>query len=294
MKNLIILILVLLAGCIPLSFVKANNNLTIEADECNFQYGGDSCESKIHINNSTGKILTNGQAIIHIDYNDSNFDGIGIEVLYNNVSSSNWINGSLIFDGFDINTGETLSSIDIITAPNLYPGTYDFSLELKGDEYTTPPVDVGGNGGGSSYYIPPVKTIEPVDPINIDKGILDGDIIRNPNTEGIAQFDIYIVKIIGDKKFRRLILSPTVFESYDHLRWEDVKLVSQDTMNLYTISNLVRCINDYKVYQLFPSGDTGSKRHLDMSAAEFERQGYDWDSVYIINKTDRDSYVSEN
>ncbi|MFH1612070.1 MAG: hypothetical protein ABH887_02275, partial [bacterium] len=46
--------------------------------------------------------------------------------------------------------------------------------------------------------------------------IVDGDLIRNPNAEGMASFDIYIAKTVGEKNFKRLILSPHVFESYGH------------------------------------------------------------------------------
>ena len=52
--------------------------------------------------------------------------------------------------------------------------------------------------------------------------------------------DIYIVKITGSKLFKRLILNPTIFESYGHLRWEDVISVSPQTLNQYRTSDLVR------------------------------------------------------
>ncbi|MCG2809564.1 MAG: hypothetical protein L6275_04485, partial [Candidatus Portnoybacteria bacterium] len=110
----------------------------------------------------------------------------------------------------------------------------------------------------------------------------DGDLIRNPNAEDSTKFDIYIVKIVGVKKFKRLILSPSVFESYGHLKWENVQDVSQATMDEYIISNLVRVEGDEKVYQLFPSGDTGTK--------EIMNQGYDSDSIYTVNSIDINSY----
>ncbi|MEA1937009.1 MAG: hypothetical protein U9N04_02775, partial [Patescibacteria group bacterium] len=126
--------------------------------------------------------------------------------------------------------------------------------------------------------------------------IINGDIIRNPNAEGVAQFDIYIVKTINNEKFKRLILSPHVFESYGHLKWENIKLVDQDTINSYAISSLVRCfdpennINDPKIYKLTLNNDTGTKEHLNMTASEFEAV-YDWDAVYNINVVDRDAYL---
>ena len=135
----------------------------------------------------------------------------------------------------------------------------------------------------------PEPIIEP-EP-DIDTTIKDSDLIRNPNAEGIDSLDIYIVKLVGDKKFKRLILSPHVFESYEHLNWEDVKDVNQETMDVYIISNLTRAIGDDKVYELFSSGDTGTKKWLNITAEEFVNQEYDSDSIYEINSTDIGSYA---
>jgi len=120
--------------------------------------------------------------------------------------------------------------------------------------------------------------------------IIDGDLIRNPNAQDITKFDIYIVKLINNKKFKRLILSPHVFESYEHLSWDNIKNIDQTTMDVYTTSNLVRAANNTKVYKLTADGDTGIKQWLNITAEEFISQGYDSDSIYEINATDRDAY----
>ncbi|MBU2579496.1 SH3 domain-containing protein [Candidatus Parcubacteria bacterium] len=129
--------------------------------------------------------------------------------------------------------------------------------------------------------------------------IIDGDLIRNPNASGMAQFDIYIVKLANGKMFKRLILSPHVFESYEHFDkngngspWDDVKDVAQSVMNEYTVSDLVRAVGDSKVYQLIASGDTGTKRWMNMTAARFANRGHDSDSIYEINETDRNAYAT--
>ena len=129
--------------------------------------------------------------------------------------------------------------------------------------------------------------------------VSEGDLIRNPNTEGMAQFDIYIVKMINSKKFKRLILSPHVFESYEHFDknengspWDDVKDVSQSVMNEYTNSDLVRAVGDSKVYKLVATGDTGTKQWVNMTVTQFASQGYDSNSIYEINVTDRNAYTT--
>jgi len=122
--------------------------------------------------------------------------------------------------------------------------------------------------------------------------IIDGDLIRNPNAQDSTKFDIYIVKLVNNKKFKRLILSPHVFESYEHLSWGDVKDVNETTMNSYIFSDLIRAVQDLKVYKLTANGDTGTKQWLNITAEEFESQGYDNDSIYEINSTDRDAYIT--
>jgi hypothetical protein len=116
--------------------------------------------------------------------------------------------------------------------------------------------------------------------------ISDGDLIKTAVHE-----NVYIVKIVGVKKFKRLILNPDIFNQYAHLKWENIKTVSEATFGQYQLSYIVREINDFRVYQLFPDEDTGTKRWLNMSAQEFSALGLDWDSLYIINQHERDSYV---
>ena len=114
--------------------------------------------------------------------------------------------------------------------------------------------------------------------------IVDGDVIKTADN-----FDVYIVKFVGAKKFKRLVLNPQVFESYGHLKWENIKIVSQAEMDVHTTSELVRADGDTKVYKLTPNGDMGSRTWI-QTAEAFVAAGYDWDSVYTINSVDRDNY----
>jgi len=119
--------------------------------------------------------------------------------------------------------------------------------------------------------------------------VAEGDLVSASDS-----FDIYIIKIVGVKKFKRLILNPDIFNSYGHLRWEDVKTISQTTLDEYTSSELVIEVNpdgsvaDPKVYKVAsaPNSDIGERQWLNVSAPEFEALGYDWDSVYYINQTE--------
>lgn len=112
-----------------------------------------------------------------------------------------------------------------------------------------------------------------------DPMLNDGDIVKVPDNP-----DVYIIKYRGGKQYKRLILSPSVFVSYHHLKWENIKLIAQENLERYITSTLVQVRGDCFIYELFPDGDIGTRKYLD--AAAF----YDMDSVYEINGADRDSY----
>lgn len=131
-----------------------------------------------------------------------------------------------------------------------------------------------------------VFSFSPSPTFNTNPTISEGALIRAKS--GI---DIYIVKYVGSKKFKRLILSPSVFNNYGHLRWGDVIDVDQSVLNSFTTSELVKAVGDEKVYKLYPMGDTGEKRWVKTGGA-FTRMGFDWDAIYEINQFDRDSYIT--
>jgi len=146
-----------------------------------------------------------------------------------------------------------------------------------------------------------VAMLAPMSAVAAD--IVDGDVV-SPDAEFVEDsttyypYDVFIIKIVGDKKFKRLILNPEVFESYGHLSWDNIKTISAETLkNDYTTSELVYPDNngdgiaDGPVYRLIPDGDTGTRQHLDMTPEEFVAEGYDWDSVYVINSTDFGNYT---
>ncbi len=119
--------------------------------------------------------------------------------------------------------------------------------------------------------------------------LVDGDLITTSENP-----DIYIVKLVGSKKFKRLILNPDIFNSYGHLKWEDVKTVSQTDQDQFMLSELVIEVNadgsvaDPKVYIVTSASgsDSGERRWLNLTASEFEQAGYDWDSIYQVNHTE--------
>ncbi|MFA6096739.1 MAG: hypothetical protein WC788_03885 [Candidatus Paceibacterota bacterium] len=130
--------------------------------------------------------------------------------------------------------------------------------------------------------------------------IVDGALISsnatNPDgTPTLASLDVYIVKLVGAKKFKRLILNPQVFESYQHFNWNSVQEVDQSIVDQYATSNLIRVDQDpaEKIFGLAPDGDTGSKSWVNLTSTQFLTEGgADADSVYVINSTDAGNYTA--
>lgn len=131
---------------------------------------------------------------------------------------------------------------------------------------------------------PPPQSLSP--PLSTPDAsfIPDGGLIR-----AFGDIDVYIVKYVGTKKFKRLILSPSVFQSYRHLRWQDIYVVTPQVRDSFVTSTLVRAAGDPRVFVLYPNGDAGLKRWI-VTAEMFVAYGFDWDAVYEINAYDRDSY----
>ena len=113
--------------------------------------------------------------------------------------------------------------------------------------------------------------------------IPEGAVVKTANNP-----DVYIVKYKNGKQFKRLVLNPQVFESYGHLRWEDILTVSQSEMDSFVVSDLVRVDGQTDIYQLVPNGDVGTKVLLESTV------GHDLDLVYTINTVDFGNYVEES
>jgi hypothetical protein len=133
-------------------------------------------------------------------------------------------------------------------------------------------------------------------PVKAQTIIVDGDLVKTSDNP-----DVYIVKLVGAEKFKRLILNPEIFNQYGHLKWENIKEISQTEIEQYIVSDLVRSVGDERVYKLYPqhqevgvgvypNGDVGEKRWI-KTADDFLNFSYDWDAIYNINTFERDFYT---
>ena len=237
------------------------------------------------LSQATDETWETGKSYV-IQWSNSNPDYIKkMNISLTTIDGTKWYT----FSSVDSIKGQTNYSITVV-APNIDKRS-DYKVKLRGekayDGYLTDTIN--SNGFINLLQVTPTPTPTPTSDFNTIE-IKDGDLIRNPNAQGDARFDIYIVKLINNKKFKRLILSPKVFHSYGHLDPNKIIEVGQSSMDNYSTSDLVRAVGDSKVYKLVPNGDSGERIWISTSDA-FISNGYDWDAIYEINSVDRDEYV---
>ena len=117
-----------------------------------------------------------------------------------------------------------------------------------------------------------------------DITIVDGDIIQCQSSDN--PFAVYIVKIVGDTKYIRHIVSLEIFNYYGHLKWEDLKQV--DSLNDYSLSGWVRYNTGLdgtpaatdKVYEI--NGDQ-TKHWINMTADDFLSHGGSEPAIFNVN-----------
>lgn len=117
----------------------------------------------------------------------------------------------------------------------------------------------------------------------------EGDFIR---AEG--DNDIYIINDFG---YKRLVLSPKICLQYGHLGrrgcFGAVKIVTPSVRDTFKTSWLFTNgeTRDGKVYHLKTTGeDSATLNHLNISGQDFLSQGGDFNSVFLINTREQNSY----
>ena len=123
--------------------------------------------------------------------------------------------------------------------------------------------------------------------------VLDGDIIQDKTSSN--PFAVYIVKVVGDTKYIRHLVSLEIFNFYGHLKWENLKQVN--SLSQYSMSAWIRANsgengtagpND-KVYEI--NGDQ-SKHWINMTAEDFLSHGGSEPAIYTVNQGELDLYTT--
>lgn len=109
------------------------------------------------------------------------------------------------------------------------------------------------------------------------KPITDGALIKRPGEQ-----EMYVV----EGKYKRY-LRPEIIKLYGQLDPSKAVELDDKAFNSYTTANYVRYVNDKKVYAIWPDG---TKHWLNMTGNYFTQSGRDWNSIFIINESEFNSY----
>ena len=109
----------------------------------------------------------------------------------------------------------------------------------------------------------------------------EGDLIRGP--DGIK------VYIINEYDYKRHIYNPDIFNLYGHLKWENIKAVSQDTLDSYQTSALFSPASSDSIYYLNETS-VGALKRLLINENVFA--GYDnkYNAVFNVMSEELDMY----
>jgi len=137
------------------------------------------------------------------------------------------------------------------------------------------------------------ETTTPADTITPYSEVLDGDIVQCKTSSN--PFAVYIVKVVGDTKYIRHIVSLEIFDYYTHLKWENLKQV--DSLTNYSLSGWARVNTGPdgtpgptdKVYEI--NGDQ-SKHWINMTAEDFLAHGGSDAAIYSVNQGEMDLYTT--
>ena len=166
--------------------------------------------------------------------------------------------------------------------------------EISGNETAVPEVTFSGSGVTKDAWNNPLAAVAEGDitevvECDITPELVDGDVARIGTAE-----EVYVIKLVGDLKFKRHIVSPMVFNSYGHLNWSMIQSVS--SLDDYSLSAWVRdCTGPNetpaatdKVYEI----NADSTMHwLNMTAVQFYARGGSDEAIYNVNSGELGLYT---
>ncbi len=124
-----------------------------------------------------------------------------------------------------------------------------------------------------------------------ETSITDGDLVR----EG-SKHEVYLIKIVGNKKFKRHILTSNIEKWYPHLSpfAGKVKLVNDGALNSYLTSRWIKSDDDPRtIYEI----DSAGTKHLVVCnngsgdcLETWSLYGWDTEEIYIVNSKELNFY----
>ncbi|KKR78383.1 MAG: hypothetical protein UU22_C0027G0001 [Parcubacteria group bacterium GW2011_GWA2_40_8] len=197
-----------------------------------------------------------------------------------------WQNPPTDFHHVRITRGLTAQDAGTLIAGDVRGTSYeDISVSNEPVYYNLVSVDLAGNRSGPAMVLfdPSLSSYS------------DGDLLRGESTS-----EVWIIHNSGGKMFKRHVLFSNFDTFYPHLAlfWSNVKVVSDSTVAVYSLSAWIRLDGTSAVYEI---NDDNTKHWITCAddsvtgqdcANEWILSGRDFDGVYIVNSTEFNSYVS--
>ena len=127
------------------------------------------------------------------------------------------------------------------------------------------------------------------------KNLQDGDLVRE-----FSDYRVYTIKQIGEKLFKRHILTEKMEEWYEHLRpfRKKIKIVHDGTLDNYKTSRLIRVssIDQPENWNIYEIDENAIKHKITCGDSKncyksYKDYGYDSDEIYIATKKELDYYI---
>lgn len=225
--------------------------------------------------------------------NPTDADFIRVRIIRKtNAQPASHIDGVLVYDG----ASQTFTDINLINNQSYYYSIYAYdsvpNYSIPTQLKTTPQSNITQTSTLSALSKILLLKLNQLSQIissspfsHLPSGIQEGDLVRGP--DGIK---VYIVNWHG---YKRHIFNPAIFNMYGHFKWDQIKAVSQSTLNSLKSSDFYRADGDFKVFSLKEIDERkglAQKRWMNFSGDKFTQLGYKWEQVFIINTKERDYY----
>ncbi|PIR94907.1 hypothetical protein COT95_01615, partial [Candidatus Falkowbacteria bacterium CG10_big_fil_rev_8_21_14_0_10_37_6] len=90
-----------------------------------------------------------------------------------------------------------------------------------------------------------------------------------------------------DKNLKKYHPSPEAFNAYPGNNWGNIIEVSQKDLSFWQDANLLKAVNDNKVYYV-----VGGKKAWVKTENEFKNSGFDWQKILTVFSGDLDTYAN--
>lgn len=122
-----------------------------------------------------------------------------------------------------------------------------------------------------------------------DVKVVSDDVInRIPSVrlvKGPSDPTIYYLYL--EKGIKKAVTSPSVFNSYQHNRWEDIITVPAQDLNRFSDARLIKTRLSSTVYKV-----EGNAKRPVKNVAAFEKNNFSWSEICSVNQADVDSYYT--